>query len=141
MQIDDSIFKLHDMVKRDSLWRILRLATKYPVITVTGPRQSGKTTLCKTAFPKKPYVSLENLDEREFANSDPRNFLKRFPDGAILDEVQRTPGIVSYLQEIVDNDIFKFIYDNILWNVSLEFSNWFKFSNLSAGEKTILLRI
>lgn len=92
------------MVKRDSLRRILRLATKYSVITVTGPRQSGKTTLCKTAFPKKPYVSLENLDERDFANSDPRNFLKRFPDGAILDEVQRTPGIVSYLQEIVDND-------------------------------------
>lgn len=104
MQFDDSIVKLHDMITRDSLRRFQRLATKYPVITLTGPRQSGKTTLCKIAFPKKPYVSLENLDEREFAQSDPRTFLKRYPNGAIFDEVQRAPWLVSYLQEIVDSD-------------------------------------
>ncbi len=73
-----------------------------PIVTVTGPRQSGKTTLCRAAFPEKPYVSLEAPDIRENATRDPRGFLARFPTGAILDEVQRVPEIASYLQEIVD---------------------------------------
>lgn len=78
-------------------------AHELPVLVVTGPRQSGKTTLCKAAFPRKPYVSLETPDAREEAVRDPRAFLARFPEGAILDEVQRAPELPSYLQEIVDS--------------------------------------
>ncbi len=81
---------------------ILQLVHQYPVITITGPRQSGKTTLVKQLFPDKTYVSLENPDQREFAENDPRAFLKRIKDGAILDEIQRVPRLLSYLQEIVD---------------------------------------
>lgn len=73
-------------------------------MTLTGPRQSGKTTLCRTLFPDKAYYSLEALDYRDFAASDPRGFLAGMPEGAILDEVQRAPGILSYLQEEVDRD-------------------------------------
>jgi predicted AAA+ superfamily ATPase len=79
-------------------------ASQYPVVTVTGPRQSGKTTLCRTAFPGKPYINLESPDVREFARSDPRAFLGSYPDGAILDEIQRVPELVSYLQPMVDED-------------------------------------
>jgi len=81
---------------------LARLATQYPAVTVTGPRQSGKTTLCRATFPDKPYVNLESLDTREFATSDPRGFLARFPDGVILDEIQRVPELLSYLQPIID---------------------------------------
>lgn len=70
---------------------------------MVGPRQSGKTTLVKECFPKKPYVSLENPDERELATEDPRAFLARYPKGAILDEIQRTPLLFNYLQEILDS--------------------------------------
>ncbi|MCX6799588.1 MAG: ATP-binding protein, partial [Candidatus Falkowbacteria bacterium] len=73
-----------------------------PVVAVTGPRQSGKTTLCKAVFKKKPYVLLEEIDKRDFANSDPRGFLAQFPDGAILDEIQYCPALFSYLQGVVD---------------------------------------
>ncbi len=73
-----------------------------PIVTITGPRQSGKTTLCRAAFADKPYVSLETPDVRAEALREPRAFLARFPTGAILDEVQRVPEIASYLQEIVD---------------------------------------
>ncbi len=79
-------------------------ARHYPVVTVTGPRQSGKTTLCQAAFPDKPYVSLEPLDTREFARADPRGFLAQYPDGVILDEAQRVPDLFSYLQDVVDRD-------------------------------------
>lgn len=78
------------------------VATKMPVVTVTGPRQSGKTTLARSLFSDKPYCSLESPDFRRQALEDPRGFLARFPDGAILDEVQRVPEILSYLQGIVD---------------------------------------
>ncbi|MBP9152286.1 MAG: AAA family ATPase, partial [Flavobacteriales bacterium] len=70
---------------------------------LVGPRQSGKTTLVKITFPEKPYVSLENPDERALANEDPRAFLARFAKGAILDEVQRVPSLLNYLQEILDH--------------------------------------
>ena len=83
---------------------LLSLASGYPVVVVVGPRQSGKTTLTRRLFPDKPYVSLEDLDEREFATSDPRGFLSRFPDGAVFDEVQRCPDLLSYLQGRVDAD-------------------------------------
>lgn len=81
-----------------------RLLKGYPVIGITGPRQSGKTTFVRAAFPDKPYVSLEDLDTRELANEDPRRFLQRFPDGAVLDEAQRVPELFSYLQTHVDSD-------------------------------------
>ena len=74
----------------------------YPVITITGPRQSGKTTLARAAFPDKPYVSLESPDEREFAATDPRGFLARWPAGAIIDEVQHVPALLSWIQTDVD---------------------------------------
>lgn len=77
-------------------------AQYYPVVAVTGPRQSGKTTLCRAVFPERPYVSLEALDTRDFATEDPRGFLAQYPDGAILDEIQRAPGLLSYLQAEVD---------------------------------------
>lgn len=80
------------------------LVHKYPVVTVTGPRQSGKTTLCRKVFPQKPYVNLEAPDERKFALDDPRGFLNAYQKGAILDEIQRTPDLLSYIQPMVDAD-------------------------------------
>jgi hypothetical protein len=80
------------------------LVQQYPVVAVTGPRQSGKTTLVRHSCPDKPYVLLEDLDTRQFAQDDPRGFLAQYPHGAILDEVQRCPDLLSYLQGIVDRD-------------------------------------
>lgn len=74
----------------------------FPIVTITGPRQSGKTTLAKAVLAGKPYVSLEDPDVRLAAQDDPRAFLARFPDGAVLDEVQRCPELFSYLQTQVD---------------------------------------
>lgn len=82
---------------------LVSLAEKYPVITITGPRQSGKTTLCKKVFSQKPYANLEYPDTRQFAIDDPRGFLAQYPDGVILDEIQRAPDLASYIQPIVDD--------------------------------------
>ena len=92
------------MIVRDLAPKLLAAATRSPAITLTGPRQSGKTTLCRAMFPRHPYVTLEAPDERAFATDDPRAFLARFPEGAILDEVQRAPDLLSYLQGIIDDD-------------------------------------
>jgi predicted AAA+ superfamily ATPase len=92
------------MIPRDAAKSLLRFSNHYPVMTVTGPRQSGKTTLVRATFPEKPYVSLEDPDELEAAKADPRGFLARYPDGAILDEAQKCPDIFSYLQSHVDLD-------------------------------------
>ncbi len=81
-----------------------RQAAFFPVIAATGPRQSGKTTLVRSVFAGKPYVSLEDPIERAFAHEDPRGFLARFKDGAIFDEAQRWPELFSYLQGLVDED-------------------------------------
>lgn len=80
------------------------VAKQFPIVFLTGPRQSGKTTLARHAFPRFQYLSLEDLDERELAESDPRAFLGRLrrARGVILDEVQRAPGLFSYLQGVVD---------------------------------------
>ncbi len=78
-------------------------SNEFRAVMIVGPRQSGKTTLVRNTFPDKPYVSLENPDERLLAQNDPRAFLARFPDGAILDEIQRVPELFNYLQEILDN--------------------------------------
>lgn len=91
------------IIARDLGPELERSAQSYPVVTVTGPRQSGKTTLCKQTFPDKPWVSLEPIDTREFANTDPRGFLAQYADGAILDEIQRAPDLLSYLQTEVDS--------------------------------------
>lgn len=79
-----------------------KLALQYPVVTITGPRQSGKTTLCRKVFPKYEYVSFENPDTRQFAVTDPRGFLARYKEGVIFDEIQRAPELPSYIQGIVD---------------------------------------
>jgi predicted AAA+ superfamily ATPase len=90
------------MITRDLESRLRALARKFPVVTVTGPRQSGKTTLCRAVFPSKPYVSLEAPDVQDFARRDPRAFLAQHPDGAVLDEVHRVPDLLSYVQTAVD---------------------------------------
>ncbi len=92
------------MVTRDAMPSLKQLADYYPVVALTGPRQSGKTTLARIAFPGKPYASLEDPDVREFAQTDPRGFLARYPEGVILDEAQRVPDLFSYLQTAVDAD-------------------------------------
>ena len=92
------------MIYRDLTLEIIKAATRAPAITLTGPRQSGKTLLCRALFPDHPYRTLEDPDQRAFALEDPRTFLAQFPDGAVIDEVQRVPGLLSYLQGIIDNN-------------------------------------
>jgi hypothetical protein len=89
---------------RDLTQTLYRLAQQLPVIAITGPRQSGKTTLARLAFAGKPYVSLEDPAELAFAQADPRGFLQRYPAGAIFDEAQRWPALFSYLQGLVDDN-------------------------------------
>lgn len=91
------------MIKRELSKKLKELASKFPVVSVIGPRQSGKTTLVKYVFPKMSYVSLEDLDTREFALKDPRGFLATYESGAIIDEIQRVPQLFSYIQTVVDN--------------------------------------
>lgn len=90
------------MISRVSSRKVLEMAKKFPVITITGPRQSGKTTLCKSVFSQYAYVSLENPDTREFAQSDPRGFLDTYTGNLIIDEAQHVPELFSYIQGIVD---------------------------------------
>jgi predicted AAA+ superfamily ATPase len=92
------------MIARTLTPKIIALAQNFQVITLTGPRQSGKTTLVKAAFPALPYVSLEEPDIRQIALTDPRGFLSNYPAGAILDEIQNTPDLFSYIQSIVDGN-------------------------------------
>jgi len=90
------------MIERQLKSKLLELVTKYPVVTLIGPRQSGKSTLLKSLFPDYQYVSLEDPDMRTFALEDPRGFLTTYPDKTIVDEAQRTPELFSYLQTHVD---------------------------------------
>lgn len=92
------------MIPRDITPILLQSARHYPVVTLTGPRQSGKTTLCRALFPNLPYLSLEDPDTRRFATEDPRGFLAQYRGGAILDEFQRVPELPSWLQGLVDQD-------------------------------------
>lgn len=90
------------MYKRILEKTLLRYSKNFKVVLVTGPRQSGKTTLVRGIFPKKPYVLFENLDKKDAATNDPRKFLEQYPDGAVFDEIQECPELLSYLQGIVD---------------------------------------
>ena len=92
------------MIPRESAQIIIKLRSQFPVITLTGPRQSGKTTLLRSIYTDIPYVSLEDIDVRNAALNDPRGFLNNFSNGAVLDEIQRTPELFSYLQGIVDKN-------------------------------------
>jgi uncharacterized protein len=91
-------------VERDATATLNRLARGFPVIWLTGPRQSGKTTLARAVRPELPYVNLERPDERDFAKSDPRGFLAAYPNGALIDEVQHAPELVSWLQAHLESE-------------------------------------
>lgn len=92
------------IIKRQLQDKLLRMAQKFPFVTLTGPRQSGKSTLARIAFPEYTIVSLEDLDMRAFAIEDPRGFIKTFPEHVIIDEVQRVPSLLSYLQTYTDQN-------------------------------------
>ena len=92
------------MILREIQQQLLKLAAMYPVVTITGPRQSGKTTLAKMTFPQYRYVSLENFDIRQMAEADPRGFLKSYAPPVIFDEIQRVPKLLSFIQTAVDED-------------------------------------
>ncbi|MEO6039432.1 MAG: ATP-binding protein [Saprospiraceae bacterium] len=95
------------MIPRQAAEKARQLANQFKALALMGPRQSGKTTLVRNCFPAKPYVSLENPVNRQFALEDPLQFLRQYPDGAILDEVQRTPALLSWLQQNLDEDVRK----------------------------------
>lgn len=92
------------MIERSIAQYLIELSSMYPVVTVTGPRQSGKTTLTKMVFPDYSYVSLENIDIRQFAEIDPRGFLSSYSSPVIIDEIQRVPSLLSYIQTKVDEN-------------------------------------
>ena len=93
------------IIERDLTARLERAAAGWPAITLTGPRQSGKTTLCRRLFPQHAYASLESPRRACVrVGRHPRAFLARFPDGAVIDEVQRVPDLLSYLQGAIDAD-------------------------------------
>ena len=92
------------MIRRKIEKQLRLLAKMYPVVTITGPRQSGKTTLAQAVFKKHKYVSLENFDLREAALADPKGFLRDFHGPVIFDEIQRVPDLLSYIQTIVDEN-------------------------------------
>lgn len=90
------------MIPRSAEKTLVSLAEGYPVVAVTGPRQSGKTTLVRHVFGARRYATLEDLETREYAQNDPHGFLGQFPEGAVLDEVQRVPNLFSSIQTVVD---------------------------------------
>jgi len=90
------------MINREAEFELRTLSGQFKAVAVIGPRQSGKTTLVRLVFNEKPYANLENPDIRRFAMDDPRGFLSNYPQGAVLDEIQRVPELFSYLQQILD---------------------------------------
>ena len=94
------------MIQRIARAALLRLASQFPIIGITGPRQSGKTTLAKMTFPDKKYVTLDDKNMRELAISNPADFIAAFPDGAIIDEAQKVPEIFDALKLHIDSSAF-----------------------------------
>jgi predicted AAA+ superfamily ATPase len=90
------------MIARAITPKVLELLEKFPIVAITGPRQSGKTTLSKIIKPDYKYVNLENLSDREFAKTDPMGFLQTYQNGVIIDEIQNVPSLFSYLQVVTD---------------------------------------
>ncbi|MEM8894158.1 MAG: ATP-binding protein [Bacteroidota bacterium] len=97
------IIWLSSMIDRTISSKINQLRDKFPIITLTGPRQTGKTTLLKALYKDLPYVSLEDIDSRSIATNDPRGFLANFQKGAVIDEIQQVPSLLSYIQSHVDS--------------------------------------
>lgn len=104
MYIKSVKMKLHNFIPRKLTKEILISSREYPVITLIGPRQSGKTTLVRSLFPEHSYANLENPEIRALAENDPKAFLSRWPAPAIYDEIQRVPGLLSYIQVLVDEE-------------------------------------
>lgn len=123
------------MIKRTLSDYAQFIFTKYPVITITGPRQSGKTTLARHTFSDKPYANLENPMVRQFAIEDPVGFLNQYPQGAVLDEIQRAPELMSYLQVIVDEKRTNSLF---VLTGSSQFKLMEKISQSLAGRTAIL---
>ena len=92
------------MISRQLSKEIRILTKEFPIVAILGPRQSGKTTLAQSLFPTYTYVSLEDIDHREFAFNDPRGFFKKNSERVIIDEIQRVPELISYLQTKVDKE-------------------------------------
>jgi len=92
------------MIKREISQELIQAASDYPIVTIIGPRQSGKTTLAKMTFPNYSYCTLEDPDIRQYATEDPRSFLEKYNKNTIFDEIQRVPELLSYLQGMVDED-------------------------------------
>lgn len=128
---------MRQFIKRQSEPLLKQLVEQYPVVTLTGPRQSGKTTMCRMTFPDMAYANLEEPDTREFAATDPRGFLAQFSGGAILDEIQRVPELTSFIQVAVDAQNFKGNYI-ITGSQNLSVSNTV---NQSLAGRTALLTL
>ena len=92
------------MIERTAKETLLRLASQFPAVGVMGPRQSGKSTLAKAVFPQKKYITFDDVSMRNLAQSSPSDFLQAFPDGAIIDEVQKVPGIFDALKMLIDSN-------------------------------------
>jgi len=123
-----------EFITRDISAVMLEMYKYFPVLTMTGPRQSGKTTLLRKVFKDLPYYSLENLDIRHFALNDPVGFLNQHPEGMILDEVQNTPDLLSYIQGLVDHNPEK----RFVLSGSSQFSAIIKITQSLAGRTGIL---
>jgi len=123
-----------EFITRDISAVMLEMYKYFPVLTMTGPRQSGKTTLLRKVFKDLPYYSLENLDIRHFALNDPVGFLNQHPEGMILDEVQNTPDLLSYIQGLVDHNPEK----RFVLSGSSQFSVIVKITQSLAGRTGVL---
>jgi len=95
--------KIFNMIARNLKEQLFYFTTKFPVVTLTGVRQCGKSTLLKNSFPNYRYVSLEDPDIRQVALEDPRGFLKMYDDNTIIDEAQHAPSLFSYIQTKIDD--------------------------------------
>ncbi|NQY80481.1 MAG: ATP-binding protein [Candidatus Caenarcaniphilales bacterium] len=124
------------MIKRDIEIHLNEISSQYPVITITGPRQTGKTFLAKHFFKAKPYFNLEDLELRDFAQSDPKAFLKPLEDGAIIDEIQHVPNLMSYIQVKVDENRDK--KAQFILTGSQQFSMMQNISQSLAGRTSII---